>query len=212
MGAGSESAATGDGTADAGDSAWGVGDGAAARPAADAASRRSRGACAGAEPDEREAEAQARQVVLRQLAMAPRSRAQLEDKLAAKDVEPEVAAAVLDRFEEVGLVDDEAYAEVLVRSQQESRGLSKRGLRHELRKKGVDPDIAENALSAIDGESERARAEELVASRMRRLHGLPKEVQMRRLAGFLARKGYPGDLSYAVIRDAVHNAQEHTRD
>ncbi|GAB47388.1 regulatory protein RecX [Mobilicoccus pelagius] len=162
--------------------------------------------------DEHEEEARVRQIVLRQLAMAPRSRAQLEDKLAERDVDAEVADAVLDRFTEVGLVDDAAFAEALVRSQQESRGLSRRGLRHELRKKGVDPETAEGALAAVDTESERARAEELVAGRLRRLHGLPREVQMRRLAGFLARKGYPGDLAFAVIREALDNAEEHARD
>ncbi|GMA39233.1 regulatory protein RecX [Mobilicoccus caccae] len=162
--------------------------------------------------DDADATAQARQIVLRQLAAAPRSRAQLEDKLAAKDVDPEVAAAVLDRFAEVGLVDDEAYAEMLVRSQQESRGLARRGLANELRKKGIDPDTAADALSTVDPESERARAEDLVQARLRRLHGLPKDVQMRRLGGMLARKGYPADLSYGVIRDALRAAEEHLRD
>ena len=52
----------------------------------------------------------ARQIVLRQLTMAPRSRAQLEDKLRQRDCPDDVAAAVLDRLTEVGLVDDEAYA------------------------------------------------------------------------------------------------------
>lgn len=198
---GFDSAASGDGPA---------GDG----EAASAGLRRARRAAAAgpSDPEERETESKARQIVLRQLAMAPRSRAQLEEKLAAEEIGPDVAAAVLDRFEEVGLVDDEAYAEMLVRSQQESRGLSRRGLRNELRKKGVDPDIAEDALAGVDDASERIRAEELVATRIRRMHSLPKDVQMRRLAGFLARKGYPGDLAYAVIRDAVHNAQEHSRD
>lgn len=162
--------------------------------------------------DPEEETGRARQIVLRQLAMAPRSRAQLTDKLAGKDVDPDIAEEVLDRFEEVGLVDDVAFAETLVRAQQESRGLSRRGLRHELRKKGVDPDVAEDALAAVDTESERARAEELVAGRLRRLHGLPREVQMRRLAGFLARKGYPGDLAFSVIRQALDNAEEHARD
>lgn len=178
---------------------------------ADPAFSRGGGAAVG-EVDEDEETARARQIVLRQLAMAPRSRAQLEKKLADKEVAPDTAAAVLDRFAEVGLVDDAAFAEVLVRSQQESRGLARRGLAHELRKKGVDPDIAADALGSLDTDSERARAEELVAARLRRLHGLPKDVQMRRLAGFLARKGYPGDMAFSVIREALHNAEEHSRD
>ncbi|MDO5626689.1 MAG: regulatory protein RecX [Mobilicoccus sp.] len=156
--------------------------------------------------------AAARQIVLRQLAAGPRSRAQLESKLAAKEIDPDVAADVLDRFAQVGLVDDEEFAGMLVRSQQANRGLSRRGLAHELRKKGIADDVAADALAEVDASSERARAEDLVASRLRRLHGLPREVQMRRLAGFLARKGYPGEMSFTVIRQALDNADEHARD
>jgi regulatory protein len=80
----------------------------------------------------------ARQIVLRQLAMAPRSRAQLEQKLAQRDCPADVAAAVLDRMSDVGLVDDEAYALMLVRSQQAGRGLAKGALARELRTNGID--------------------------------------------------------------------------
>src|SRR5665811_2076496 len=91
----------------------------------------------------------ARQIVLRQLAMAPRSRAQLEQKLAQRDCPADVAAAVLDRMTEVGLVDDQAYAQMLVRSQQAGRGLAKGALARELRTRGIDVDLAGEALSSI---------------------------------------------------------------
>lgn len=154
----------------------------------------------------------ARQIVLRQLAMAPRSRAQLEEKLAAKDCAPDVAAAVLDRFTEVGLVDDEAYAEMLVRSQHAGRGLARRALAHELRRKGVDPDTATAALEKVDPADERIRARELVDKRLRSMGGLGVEVATRRLAGMLARKGYPADVAYGVIRDAIADSEEYRRD
>ena len=47
---------------------------------------------------------------------------------------------------------------------------------------------------------------------MRRLAGLDPQVQARRLAGVLGRKGYPPSVVYAVVRDAVNNAPEHRRD
>ena len=84
----------------------------------------------------------ARQIVLRQLAMAPRSRQQLRDKLRQRGCADDVAEAVLDRMADVGLVDDEAYAAMLVRSKQTGRGLAARALARELRTKGVDDDTA----------------------------------------------------------------------
>jgi regulatory protein len=154
----------------------------------------------------------ARQIVLRQLALSPKSRQQLRDKLRARNCPDDVAEAVLDRMTDVGLVDDEAYAGMLVRSQQAGRGLARRALARELRTKGVDDETAKATLEQIDPEAERDRAAQLVAKKLRSLHGLEPLVQKRRLAGMLARKGYPADLAMAVIREAVAAAPEHQRD
>jgi regulatory protein len=161
------------------------------------------------EPDQHDV---ARQIVLRQLAMAPRSRAQLEQKLAQRDCPADVAAAVLDRMTEVGLVDDEAYALMFVRSQQSGRGLGKSALARELRTKGIGDDVAEKALASVSDTDEWDRARELVDKKLRAMHGLAIAVQTRRLAGMLARKGYSPSLTYAVIRDAIADAPEHLPD
>jgi regulatory protein len=154
----------------------------------------------------------ARQIVLRQLAMAPRSRAELAQKLAQRDCPAEVAATVLDRMTEVGLIDDEAYAQMLVRSQQAGRGLARRALARELRKKGIEEHLAEEALATISDEDERDRARALVDKKLRAMHGLGIEVQTRRLAGMLERKGYSSSVTYAVIREAIAEAPEHLPD
>lgn len=145
----------------------------------------------------------ARGVVLRKLSAAPRSRAQLASDLAARAVPDEVADAVLDRFTEVGLVDDAAFAESWVRSRHAGRGLSRRALSHELRQKGVDDDTARAAVDAIGPDDEAAAATALVAKRLPATRRLPAEVRVRRLAGMLARKGYPSGLALRVVRDAV---------
>lgn len=162
-----------------------------------------------AEPDPQDV---ARAIVLRQLTMAPRSRSQLEDKLAAKGCEDHVAKVVLDRMQEVGLVDDEAFAGMVVRSQHAGRGLARRALSQELRRKGVQDDIAQSALEQIDDEGERERARALVLKKMRSMHGLDATVQTRRLAGMLARKGYSSSMSWSVIKEAIADAPEHQRD
>jgi regulatory protein len=163
----------------------------------------------GVEPDPRDV---ARQIVLRQLAMAPRSRAELAQKLAQRGCTGEVAEAVLDRMTQVGLVDDEAYAHMLVRTQQAGRGLARRALARELRTKGIEGDLADQALASISDEDERDRARALVDKKLRAMHGLGLEVQTRRLAGMLARKGYSSSMTYAVIHEAIADAPEHLPD
>jgi regulatory protein len=154
----------------------------------------------------------ARQIVLRQLAMAPRSREELMQKLARRGCAPDVAATVLDRMTQVGLVDDEAYAQMLVRSQQAGRGLARRALARELRNKGIEDHLAEEAMASISDQDERDRARVLVDKKLRGMHGLGIAVQTRRLAAMLARKGYGTAVSYAAIRDAIAEAPEHLPD
>lgn len=148
-------------------------------------------------------ESVARAILLRKLAAAPRPRAQLAADLATRDVPDEVADRVLDRFEEVGLVDDAAFAESWVRSRHAGRGLSRRALRHELRTKGVDDATAEEAVAAVDDDAELVAARRLVARRLPATRALPPQVRMRRLVGLLARKGYGGGLALRVVREAL---------
>jgi regulatory protein len=154
----------------------------------------------------------ARRIVLRQLAMGPRTRRQLEDKLRDRGCEPGVARQVLDRMTEVGLVDDEAFAEMYVRSRQETKGLAAGALRHELRQKGVAEEVVDAALEEIDPEREKEQARALVTRRLRTMRGVDRDTQTRRLAGFLARKGYGPGVSYQVIREALDVLPEHRRD
>jgi regulatory protein len=144
--------------------------------------------------------------------MGPRTRRQLEDKLRDRGCDPAVAAGVLDRMSEVGLVDDEAFAEMFVRSRQETKGLAAVALRRELRDKGVADDVVDAALEEIDPEREKEQARALVSRRLRTMRGLDRDVQTRRLAAFLARKGYGSGVSFQVIREALDDLPEHARD
>jgi len=152
------------------------------------------------EPDP---ESVARSIALRLLTGAPRSRAQLADAMARKDVPEAVAGRVLDRFTEVGLIDDAEYARILVRSRQSDRGLARRALGVELRRKGIDDELAAEALSTVDADMEEATARDLVRRRLRTTAGLPAEVRLRRITGMLGRKGYPGGLSHRIVRELL---------
>lgn len=141
----------------------------------------------------------ARAIALRLLTGAPRTRQQLADAMARRDVPEEVAERVLDRFTEVGLIDDAEYARMFVRSRQESRGLARRALAVELRRKGVDAETAAEVLAEVDPEAEEEAARALVRRRWR--PGLDPDVQARRLLAMLGRKGYPPGLSLRLIAE-----------
>lgn len=148
-------------------------------------------------------EAAARAICLRQLTAAPRSRAQLEATLARRNIEVEVGRRVLDRLTEVGLIDDAAFAESLVRTRHRDVGLARGALRHELSAKGVLPADAQPALDSIDDASELAAARALVAKRLRAMSTVPTDTVARRLASMLARKGYPSSVVLRVVREAL---------
>ncbi|RPF27882.1 regulatory protein RecX [Georgenia muralis] len=152
------------------------------------------------EPD---AEEVARTIALRQLTAAPRSRAQLEVAMARRDVPEDVAGRVLDRFTEVGLVDDGAYAEMLVRTRHAERGLARRALAEELRRKGIAPDVAAGALEQVDDADEEAAALALVRKKARSTRGLDAQVRRRRMAALLGRKGFPAGVAMRAVETVL---------
>ncbi len=146
---------------------------------------------------------QARQICLNQLDHAPRTRAQLADRLRTKGVADEVAEQVLRRFTEVGLIDDEAFARQWVTSRHRGKGLARRALSQELRRKGVADEQVAEAVATLDPEVELATARALVDRRLRTTTGLAPQARARRLAGMLARKGYPAGVAFQVVKQAL---------
>lgn len=151
-------------------------------------------------------ESVARKILLDALTGQARSRRELRDKLRKKAVPDELAEHLLDRFTEVGLVDDAAFARSWVSHRQHSRGLARRALSQELQRKGVDRETAQAALDDLDPKQEEEAARTLVRKRLRSLHGVDHSTVTRRLAGMLARKGYPAGLAFAVVRDELEHA------
>jgi regulatory protein len=151
-------------------------------------------------------ESVARKILLDKLSAQPRTRQELADLLSRRLVPDEVARRLLDRFEEVGLVDDAAFARSWVESRQAGRGLARRALAQELRRKGVPDDVAREALDAVDPDDEREAARDLVRRRLRAMSRLDHQAKTRRLVGMLARKGYPSGVAFAVVREELGRA------
>ena len=148
-------------------------------------------------------EARARQICLRLLTIAPRTRAHLAQALHRRGVPDEAAENVLSRFTDVGLIDDAAFARAWVESRHHSRGLSRRSLSAELRRQGVESDEIREAVETLDPEQEVATARRLVEQKLAGTRGQPPEVRVRRAAGTLARKGYPPGLIFRLIKEVL---------
>ena len=153
-------------------------------------------------PDNRNHAELAREICLRQLAVRPRTRAELAQALARRHIDDDVITEVLDRYDEVGIIDDAAFARAWVSSRHAGRGLARRALAGELRQRGVAGDLVGEALETLDDDQEAATARALVDRKLRTATG-PPEAVFRRLVGMLARKGYPAGLAISAVKDAM---------
>ena len=149
----------------------------------------------------------ARSIVLRQLTHSPKSRFQLSQKLAERDIPQDVADAVLDRFEAVKLIDDGEFAQEWVRTRSLYKSLARGALRRELAEKGIDEHLAETALEQIDDATERDQARELVRKKLRPSNNLEDRAERdkytRRCVAMLARKGFNSSLAYQIVAEVI---------
>jgi regulatory protein len=152
---------------------------------------------------EADPESVARKILLDQLTGRARSRSELATKLRKRNVPDDVATRLLDRFEEVGLVDDAAYAREWVEQRQSDRGLARRALAVELRRKGIDDEVAREALDQVDPDDELESARILVRRKLPSVRALPEDKAVNRLVGLLARKGHSPGTAYRVVREEL---------
>ncbi|MFT3887047.1 MAG: regulatory protein RecX [Arachnia sp.] len=145
----------------------------------------------------------ARTIALNLLTARQRSVHELRSALLRRKTPPDVADEVLGRLAEVGLVDDEAFAEALTSSRITHGQRGRARIRQELREKGVDREIAEAALAEVDPEEELEGALALARRRAASLRQLEPHVARRRLAGVLARRGYAPSVVSAALADAL---------
>lgn len=149
----------------------------------------------------------AREVVLRLLTARARTRDELERALSARGVPEEAAAEVLDRFGELGLVDDAGFAQAWVEGRQRA-GRSTRVIRQELRTKGVDADTIAETMEGLDPGADLRAAVAFAEKRARALAGVEPAVRYRRLAGALARRGFGPATVGQVLREVLGRSND----
>lgn len=147
----------------------------------------------------------ARRVALRMLGTRPRSVQEMLRKLRQRGINPSAVAEVVGRLETQGLLDDREFAEHFARVRS-AKGHGRSRLLTDLLARGVDRRLAEGAIDRVldaEGVDEVAAARALAEKRIRQLGDLPREVLLRRVAAFLARRGYRGRDVLDVIDEVL---------
>lgn len=150
--------------------------------------------------------ASAYDAALRLLGVRARSRSELLTRLRDKDFPPDEVESVMARLDRAGLIDDADFAHQWVRSRHLHSGKGRTALRHELRHKGVDQVVIDQALGQVDDDAERDRAAELLQRKTARLG--PDDVldrdardkHTRRFVAMLVRRGYSSSLAFDLVK------------
>ena len=155
----------------------------------------------------------AKDTALGLIARRAHARRELRDKLYRKEYPGRVIHRVLDHLEEIGLVDDRAFAEAYVRDRVKLKPRGRRALRAELAKKGVR-DEADPAIEAVFEDAEvddrvlarDAAAGWLARQRPKILDALDEgfrsdagQKALRRYLGWMGRRGFGAGVSRGVL-------------
>ena len=147
----------------------------------------------------------ARDAALSLLSYRARTSVELKRRLKRKGFDEDVAAATVERLDELGVVDDAAFAESFVRDRVRLKPRGTRRLAGELRAKGVDDDTARAAIAEVMEREETTEVDlaRAAAARWKPRAGEDPARARARLQGFLARRGFGGDAVRTVLREKL---------
>jgi len=150
---------------------------------------------------------------LRLLSRRAHTRSELRRKLRLRDFAGGEIESLLDRFTELGYLDDAAAARAWARGRLEGRPMGRRLLEEELRGRGLSPSILRAVLEELYGEGEERRL--AVAAARKRARSLGKDDPQRarqRLLRHLLGRGFPMGICIQAADDALNTAPSEEAD
>lgn len=146
----------------------------------------------------------AKNYALRLLELRPRSVHEIRDKLAKKGVDKPEIEAVCSELETIGLLNDVKFARDWIENRQHFRPMGVIRLRQELFAKGIDREIVDQAIIEYKSNADEFPAALDLARRKLKLYRkLDANAAKRRLAGFLARRGYEVSIVSKVLKELL---------
>ncbi len=114
----------------------------------------------------------------------------------------DIVDIVINQLQSLGYINDRTYAEKWIEDRDRRKPMGEFRLKQELRKKGISKAIIEEKLQNRDYDTEKELAWNAVSSRLSRLDSLDRDKAVRRLTGFLQRRGF----SISIIREVLRKA------
>jgi regulatory protein len=152
----------------------------------------------------------AHEKALRFLANRPRSEWEVRQNLAKAEFDGDTIDRVVERLTGVALIDDAAFVRYWLDNRAQFNPRGQVALRQELRRKGVDRAVIDEALAAADQADDQAAIRSALA-KADRFRQLPQAEFAQKLSAYLLRRGF----DYEAVRQAVaaawqstHTAQE----
>jgi regulatory protein len=149
---------------------------------------------------EEEALQQASNRALNFLSFRPRSREEVRRYLRKKETPPELIDAVMQRLDDLDLINDQSFTEFWVESRERSNPKGAQALKNELRMKGVKRELVDELVTDEQDEERALRAGRKKAAMLARQSDMDFKTFRARLGPFLQRRGF----SYQVTTHAVH--------
>lgn len=135
------------------------------------------------------------------LSYRPRSTEEIRRNLAEKSIPEPVISQALARLEQLGVLDDVAFAQFWVQARTTAKPMGTNALRYELRQKGLSDETIEQALESLDNADEAYKA---ARARVAKLRGTDRRTFRTKLTGFLQRRGF----DYGAVSDALERLMD----
>ena len=136
------------------------------------------------------------QRALQILNIRPRSASEIRRKLNKHGTDEDIIEDVENRLQENGFIDDARFAQLWVENRSEFRPRGKRALSYELKQRGIDTQIINQALEDIDEDELAYRA---ARAHYHKVKNLEWKEYRKKMFGFLSRRGF----SYGVCKPIV---------
>ena len=150
---------------------------------------------------------EARQRLVRYLALRRKSRREAQMYLARLGFSEEAVEGALEKATALGMLDDTEYAQAFTHTAQRSANKGPRAICYELRQRGVDAQTAGEAVAGAEPREVQMEHARLAAGR--RAVALRKDPKGRaKLGQFLMRKGYDGSVASEVAREMIEEGEE----
>ncbi len=138
----------------------------------------------------------ARDFSLRFLSYRPRSEKEMRERLWRHGFPPETVEETIARLKGQGLLDEGAFARFWREGRETASPRSKRLIELELRRKGIDSELAREAVQGLDEEESALRA---ARKKAKSLKGLDEDTFRKKILSYLQRRGFSWELARRTL-------------